>query len=500
MQGKTSSQPFGNTWRDRLRALRNVPPGLRIVWEAGPRVAVAGLVLQVLSALIPIGIAAVSAAIIGEVASVVNGHQPLSARFWWLVAAEFALALGGSILSRTIDYCDSVLADKFVRHVSIKVMDHASKLDLQTYEDPDFYDKLERARVQATDRVSMIQAVGRALQQFVTAVTFSITICFFSPWILLLLVMGVLPAFIGESHFAFLGYSLRFRQTPARRQIDYLRVLGASKESAKELKLFGLSKYLTGRYARLSDEIYTQNVSLSKRRLLASSLFSLLSAGAYYGAYAFVIYRTVSGDLSLPSLVYLAAAIAGASNNIQQVFSSFTSIADQALFLTDFLNLFRLEPKVKSKANAIPAPRPIRQGFEFDDVTFTYPGTTRPVLDRLNLRIEPGQRVALVGENGQGKTTLVKLITRLYDPSSGRILLDGVDLRDYDLEDLHREIAVIFQDFMRYEMTGRENIAMGKIEEIDNFSRLSAAARKSLADAVLHRLPRRYEQMLGKTL
>jgi ATP-binding cassette, subfamily B, bacterial len=498
MQEKTSSQPFGNTWRDRLRALRNVPPGLRIVWEAGPRVAAAGLALQVFSALIPIGIAAVSAAIIGEVASVVSGHQPLSPKFWWLVAAEFALALGGSVLSRTIDYCDSVLADKFVRHVSIKVMDHASKLDLETYEDPDFYDKLERARVQATDRVSMIQAVGRALQQFVTAVTFSITICFFSPWILLLLVMGVLPAFVGESHFAFLGYSLRFRQTPARRQIDYLRVLGASKESAKELKLFGLSKYLTGRYARLSDEIYTQNVSLSKRRLVASTLFSLLSAGAYYGAYAFVIYRTVNGDLSLKSLVYLAAAIAGASNNIQQVFSSFTSIADQALFLTDFLNLFRLEPKVKSKPNAIPAPRPIRHGFEFEGVTFAYPGTTRPVLDGLDLRIEPGQRVALVGENGQGKTTLVKLMTRLYDPTSGRILLDGVDLRDYDLEDLHREIAVIFQDFMRYEMTGRENIAMGKIEEVDNFSRLSAAARKSLADAVLLKLPRRYEQMLGR--
>ncbi|HKT10621.1 MAG TPA: ABC transporter ATP-binding protein [Terriglobia bacterium] len=478
--------------------MKNVPPGLRIVWEAGPHVVVAGLVMQVLSALIPIGIAAVSAAIIGEVASVVNGHQSLAPKFWWLVAAEFGLALVGSILSRTIDYCDSVLADKFIRHVSIKVMKHASKLDLETYEDPDFYDKLERARVQATDRVSMIQAVGRALQQFVTAVTFSVTICLFSPCILLLLVIGVLPAFIGESHFAFLGYSLRFRQTPARRQIDYLRVLGASKESAKELKLFGLSKYLTNRYARLSDEIYTQNVSLSKRRLLATSLFSLLSASAYYGAYAFVIYWTVNGALSLKSLIYLAAAIAGASNNIQQVFSSFTSIADQALFLTDFLNLFRLEPKLKSKPDAVPAPRPIRYGFEFENVTFAYPGTTRPVLDKLDLRIDPGQRIALVGENGQGKTTLVKLITRLYDPTSGRILLDGVDLRDYDVEDLHHEIAVIFQDFMRYEMTGRENIAMGKIEDLENFSRLSAAARKSLADAVIRRLPQKYDQMLGR--
>lgn len=498
MQENSSKQSFGNAWRDRLRALRNVPPGLRIVWESGPRVTIAGLALQIVSALIPIGIAAVSAAIIGEVAAVVNAHQPLAPKFWWLVAAEFGLALAGSVLSRMIDYCESVLADKFIRHVSIKVMSHASRLDLETYEDPDFYDKLERARVQATDRVSMISSAGRALQQFVTALTFSVTICLFSPWILLLLIIGVLPAFVGESHFAFLGYSLRFRQTPARRELDYLRQLGASKESAKELKLFGLSPYLTGRYAGLSDEIYTQNVSLSKRRLLASSLFSLLSATAYYGAYAFVIYRTINGDLSLKSLIYLAAAIAGASSNIQQIFSSFTSIADQALFLTDFLNLFRLEPRVQSKPNAIPAPRPIRQGFEFERVTFAYPGTRRAVLDHLDLRIEPGQRVALVGENGQGKTTLVKLITRLYDPTAGRILLDGVDLRDYDLEDLHREIAVIFQDFMRYEMTGRDNIAAGKIEDRENISRISMAAHKSLADTVLRKLPGQYEQMLGR--
>ena len=498
MNSNSSKEPFQNTWRDRVRALRNVPPGLRIVWESGPHVAVSGFVLRVIAALIPIGIVAVSAAIIAAVVEVAKKHQAPSPDFWWLVALEFGLALAGSVLSRLVDYCDSLLADKFIRHVSIKVMEHASRLDLASYEDPDFYDKLERARVQATDRVSMIQAVGRVLQQTVTAVTFSAGIFFFSPWLLLLLIAGVLPAFLGESHFAFLGYSLNFRQTPVRRQLDYLRVLGASKESAKELKLFGLSKHLTDRYAQLSDEIYTQNVSLLKRRLWATSLFSLLSAGAYYGAYAFVIYQTLAGALSIGKLVFLAGAIAGASSNIQQVFSSFTSIADQALFLTDFLNLFAFEPKVKSKPDAIPAPRTIRRGFEFDQVTFTYPGTSRPVLDGLSLRVEPGQRVALVGENGQGKTTLVKLITRLYDPTSGRILLDGTDLRDYDLEDLHREIAVIFQDFMRYEMTGRENIAMGKIEDLNSLGHISAAARKSMADAVLRRLPRGYEQMLGR--
>lgn len=498
MKAGQSSNGQLTAWRDRLRALRNVPPGLRIVWDAGPYVAISGFVLQVLSALVPIGIAAVSAAIIGEVAAVVKSKEPLAHYFWWLVAAEFGLALGGSLLSRAIDFCDSVLADRFIRHVSIKVMAHASKLDLESYEDPEFYDKLERARVQATDRVSMIQAVGRALQQFVTAITFSVSICLFSPWILLILIAGVLPAFLGESHFAFLGYSLRFRQTPVRRQLDYLRVLGASKESAKELKLFGLSKYLTGKYAHLSDEIYEQDVALLKRKLWATGLFSLLGATAYYGSYAFVIYRTLYGALTIKDLVFLASAIAGASSNIQQIFSSFTGIADQALFLTDFLNLFAVHPKVKSKPKALPAPRPIRQGFEFENVSFAYPGTSRLVLDGLSFKFPPGERIALVGENGQGKTTLVKLITRLYDPTSGRILLDGIDLREYDLEDLHSEIGVIFQDFMRYEMPARENIAMGKIADRGNLATIQRAARKSLASSVIERLPLGYEQILGR--
>ena len=244
------------------------------------------------------------------------------------------------------------------------------------------------------------------------------------------------------------------------------------------MKLFGLSGHLSGRYARLADDVYVQNVSLLKRRLRASSLFALLSTAAYYSAYAFVIFQTISGKLSVGTMVFLAGALSGASGNIQQIFSIFSSIADQALFLTDLLDFFGVEPKVKSKPQALPAPRPIRQGFEFQNVSFTYPGTSRLVLDGLSFRLRPGERLALVGENGQGKTTIVKLITRLYDPSAGRILLDGIDLREYDLEDLHREIGVIFQDFMRYEMTARENISMGKIGDGANLDRHNRGSPK----------------------
>jgi len=344
----------------------------------------------------------------------------------------------------------------------------------------------------------MIQAIGRVLQQIITSVTLAAGIFVYSPWLLLVLIAAVVPAFLGESHFAFLGYSLAFNQTPVRRQLDYLRVLGASKESAKELKLFGLGPFLTAQFKRLSEGIYHQNVGLAKRRLWGGSLLSLLSTAGYYGTYAWVIYQTVAGNLSVGVMTFLTGAIAGASTNIQMTFSTFSGIADQALFLTDLLEFFGVRPAIRSRPDALLAPRPICRGFEFRNISFAYPGTERPVLKNLDLRLEPGERVALIGENGQGKTTIVKLLTRLYDPCEGQILLDGVDLRDYNLEDLCSQIAVIFQDFMRYDFTAKENIAVGEIREQTNRRKIEAAARKSLAHAVVARLPHGYEQMLGR--
>jgi ATP-binding cassette subfamily B protein len=469
---------------------------MRLVWHCGPTVVGAGALFRITAALIPLAMLAVSKRILDGVQAHFGG-RPLPANFWYLVAAEFGLAVLGSLIGRTIGFFDALFADRFTRYVSIRVMEHASRLDLAAYEDPVFYDKLERARVQATDRIAMVQAIGTMAQQVITAITLSAGIVIFSPWLLVALVLAVLPAFLGESHFAFQGYALNIRQTPVRRQLDYLRTLGASKESAKELKLFGLSGFLSGEYTRLSNDLYDQNVHLARRRLVAGALLSLLSTGAYYGAYAYVIYRTVTGALSWGSLQFLAGALAGASQNIQSIFSTFSSIADQSLFLTDLVEFLRVEPTIRSKPNALPAPRPIRDGVMFENVSFTYPGSSRLVLDRLNLRIDPGERLALVGENGQGKTTIVKLLTRLYDPTEGRILLDGIDLRDYEIDDLHSQIGVIFQDFVRYEMTARSNIAAGRIEAADE-SAIRIAAMKSLASQVIERLPGAYDQLLGR--
>jgi ATP-binding cassette, subfamily B, bacterial len=494
----SDSENFWSSWQERLSALRNVPPILRIVWRSGPGVVSFGIAARIVAALLPVAIGYIPKLIIDILDQVLKTHEPVPTRLWWLVGVEFGLAVLNGVVLRMIDYSDSLLANKYTRHVSIQVMKHASELDLTAYEDPIFYDRLERARVQATDRLVMIQSIGRLQLQVITAIGWTVAVMLYSPWLMLLLVAAVLPAFLGETHFAFLGYAKNFRQTPIKRQLDYLRQAGATKEAAKELKLFNLSQFFTGRFAKLSDIVYHQDVQLARTRLGIGSILSIISTGGYYGAYAYVIWRTLAGKWGIGTFYFLTAAILNASSNIQQVLSTLSGIADQALFLTDLLAFFEMKPTIRSKPNALRAPRPIKQGFEFRDVSFVYPGTERRVLNRLNFHLSPGERVALIGENGQGKTTIVKLITRLYDPSEGQVLLDGVDLREYDLEDLYREIGVIFQDFMRYEMTARENIAVGKIDEIENKLMLEDAAHKSLADEVVAKLSAGYEQMLGR--
>lgn len=494
----SQKETFWSSWQERLSALRNVPPVLKIVWQSGPGVVTFGIVARIVAALLPIGLTYVAKLIIDIVNNSIKSHQSVPDRLWWLVAAEFTLAILIGVVGRMMDYADALLANKYTRHVSIQVMKHASQLDVIAYEDPVFYDRLERARVQATDRLVMIQSIGRLELQLITAAGWSVAVMFYSPWLMLLLIAAVLPAFLGETHFAFLGYAKNFRQTPIKRQLDYLRQAGATKEAAKELKLFNLANFFTQRFAKLSDIIYEQDVDLAKKRLGIGSVLSIISTGGYYGAYAYVIWRTVAGRLSIGTFYFLITAIMQASSTIQQVFSTLSGIADQALFLTDLLAFFEMKPTIQSKPNALAAPRPIRLGFEFRNVTFQYPGNERRVIDHLNFHLHPGERVALIGENGQGKTTLVKLITRLYDPTDGEILLDGVDLREYDLEDLYREIGVIFQDFMRYEMTARENIAVGKIDQVENLPTLKEASEKSLADEVIARLPAHFEQMLGR--
>jgi ATP-binding cassette, subfamily B, bacterial len=490
-----------SSWSKRLAALRNVPPVLRLVWDAAPAVVSGGIALRLISAMIPLGILTITRSILDMIGARHSGGISLAnlpPLMWWLLGGEFVLAASNLVLGRAIDYTDARLADEFTREVSLRLIQHATRLDLATFEDPGFHDILERARQQATDRIGMLNAMGRLLLQSITLITLSIPVIIYSPWLFLLLVVCVVPAFMGESHFAFLGYSLAHEITPIRRELDYLRTIGTSKENAKEVKLFNLGGHLHRRYDALTGQIIRKNINLTRHRLLWGSVWGVIGSLGYYASYVFLVWQALAGHISIGTLVLLTGAIAGASTQLAGVFSLFSHISDQALHLADLVEFLRVEPNIRSQPNALPAPRPIRTGFEFRDVSFQYPGTSRLILKNLNFRLEPGEHVALVGENGQGKTTLVKLLARLYDPSGGAIYLDGIDLREYSVEDLHKEIGVIFQDFVRYDMPARMNIGVGRIDNLGDDESLWMAAEKSRADRLLTRFSSGLDQMLGR--
>ena len=496
------------TWRQRLEALKNLPPLLKMVWETHRGYAAAIVALRTLRAVVPLAVLWVGKLIIDAVVGAVQAHGAGQTVEWGhlvrLVLIELAIAVFGEALARAGTLVESLLGDLFSNRVSVRLMEHAATLDLRQFEDPEFYDHLERARRQTVGRIGLVALLLGTVQSIITLISLAAALLWYVPWLLLLLAIAVVPSFLGETHFAALGYSLLYRWTPERRQLDYLRYTGASNETAKEIKLFGLSRWLTERYAKLAQAFYDANSRLAIRHSVVSSLLVTLGTLGYYGAYGWIIYLTVTGYRSpagvftLGVLTFLAASFRQSRDLIQGVLLSMSQIYEQSLYLADLFTFFAMRPTIASSNGARPAPRPIARGFEFHDVGFRYPGSDQWAVRHLDFRIEPGERLALVGENGAGKTTLVKLLGRLYDPDEGAILLDGVDLREYDVASLHRTIGVIFQDFVRYEMLVRENIGVGEIGAVDDAPRIEQAAERSLASDVVSRFPSRFEQMLGR--
>jgi ATP-binding cassette subfamily B protein len=496
------------SWRERLQALRHLPRLLRLVWESEPRYVVGIFLLRVGRALVPLGVLWVGKLIVDEVVrnvSLAAGGGPVSwTRLGELLLLELAIALVGEALSRASALLESLLGDLFANRTSVELMRHAATLDLEQFENAEVYDKLERARRQTVGRIGLFTLLLSSVQDAITLVTLAGALAVYVPWLLILLVIAVLPSLLGETHFASLGYSLLYSWTPERRQLDYLRYIGASDISAKELKLFGLSDFLVNRYDRLSDEFYQENKALSVRRSLVSTLLAAVGTVGYYAAYAVIIYLTVigyrsaAGVFTIGVLTFLAGSFRQSRDVIQRILLSLSQVYEQSLYLDDLFSFLGLEPHIRPRPGARPVPVPIRTGFTFEDVGFRYPGAETWAVRGLNFSLSPGERLALVGENGAGKTTLVKLLARLYDPTEGKILLDGLDLREYDVESLRRNVGVIFQDFVRYDFILKENIAVGNIARLEDDRRIETAAQRSLADTVAARLAGRYGQMLGR--
>ncbi|MBK7406861.1 MAG: ABC transporter ATP-binding protein [Saprospirales bacterium] len=469
-----------------------------MVWKTSPGLAISNASLRLLKSGIPVSTLYVGKLIIDEVIFLM-GHPDASRQQLWLwVGVELGLALISEVISRGINLAEGMLGDLFANKTSAEIMRHAATLDLYHFENADFYDKMERARQQTYGRTVLLSMILSQVEDFITILFLGIGLAAFNPWLLLILFVAVLPAFAGESYFNQKSYSLTRSWTPERRELDYLRFIGASDATAKEVKLFGLADFLANRFEELAQKYYEANRKLSLRRAVWGTGLSGLATLAYYGAYVFILIQTVGGTLTVGTLTFLAGSFARMRGLLQGIMGRFSKIAESALYLQDLFDFFAIQPIIENTKNARMVPNPIVKGFVFEGVSFKYPQAERWAIRDLSFELRAGEKLALVGENGAGKTTLVKLLARLYEPTEGRILLDGVDIREYNPESLRASIGVIFQDYQRFQLKVRENIAVGDIEQREDDLRIQDAALKSLADSVVNGLPQGYEQRLGR--
>ena len=499
MAKKHSNSPDKQNFFTQFKALRHLPPFLIMMWNTHKGMAALNVILRLIKAATPLAMLYVGKLIIDEIVRLTQTSQEHSYEVLiTFVLLEFGLAILSDILNRGIALLDSLLGDLFANESSIRLMEHAAHLDLDQFENAEFYDKLERARRQTLGRTVLMSQVLSQVQDLITMVTLGIGLVVFSPLLIILLVIAVIPSFLGENYFNEQSYSLVHGWTPERRELDYLRYTAASDVTAKELKVFSLSSFLIDRFKFLSDQFYGLNKNISKKRAFWGVFFSALGTIAYYGTYAFIIYKTVDGTLTLGDLTFLSGSFLRFRTLLEGALNRFSKITEGALYLQDFFDFFAIQSSMLKKSGKKKLPVPIRKGFEFESVSFHYENSENYAVKDLTFKLRAGEKLALVGENGAGKTTLVKLLARLYDPTDGRILLDGVDLHEYDPVDLNKNIGVIFQDFVRFQLTAGLNVAVGQIEDKEKAEQIISASEKSLADQVINSLPKGYDQMIGK--
>ena len=495
----------GETIRDQFGSLRTLPACFALIWRISPGLTSATLGLRLLRALLPVATLFVGKLIIDQVVYLTHlpappGSlgNPLLLPLGLLLLAELGLALLGDALNRGVSLLDALLADRFSQETSLRLMQHASTLDLSDFEDSETQDKLDRARRQSSGRTGLISLLFGQAQDLVTLAGFAAGIAAYAPWLILLLAAALVPAFLGEARFNRLAYEMSVKRTADRRELDYLRQTGASTGTAKEVKLFGLSGFLVERYRAVSLGMLAENAAFAARRAGAGAFLAALGTAGYYAAYAYLAWRAVSGSLTVGDLTFLAASFLRLRGLLAGVLAGLSSLASQALYLQDLFSFLDIRAAIVSHPDALPFPAALRTGIVFEDVGFRYPDAAVWTVRHLSFSLPAGRVLALVGENGAGKTTLVKLLTRLYDPTEGRILVDGRDLRAYDLDGVRAGIGVIFQDFVRYDLTAADNIAVGRIGERLDREKIERAAARGRADEVIGRLPGGYDQVVGR--
>ena len=488
--------------RENLETLRNTPEAFRLVWAASRSNTLISFGLTPIAALLPAAQSWVGKMIVDSILGAINQSLDVNVGLRLVlpyVLAEFGLLLLGTILNSIRFLSNSVLQSQLTNHINTLIIKKAISLDLQFFEDPVFYDNMQNARRRAdSSALSIMNAILQIVQQTITLVSLVALLVRFSPWLAVVVILAAIPNFISRSRFSEMAFRALTRRAPESRLLNYIETLLTSNETVKEIKLFGLGEPLLARYRKLFTTFFEEDRDISRKNTIASFFWGLLSNLAYYGSYVWVILRALAKAITLGDMTMFLSVFRQSQGAVQQLLDSFNRLYESNLYLDNLMDYLKIQPVLALPENGKIAPAPIQEGIRFINVSFKYPGSEKMVLQNINLFIPSGESIALVGLNGAGKTTLIKLLTRLYDPTEGQILLDGIDLREYDLKTLHQRFGVIFQDYVRYQFSVRENIGFGQIEDLEDTERIESAAERGGADEVVAELPQGYETVLGR--
>jgi len=463
---------------------------------------VALALLTLVAGVLPAGVAYVGAKIVDAVIHAAELHRLSGATFLTdvvrYVAMEALLVAGTAMAQRGISLAQSLLRAQLGQRVNVMILEKALTLDLRQFEDSEFYDKLTRARREASSRpLSLVMRTFALLQNAISLISFGGLLFRFSPWAVLLLVLAGLPAFLAEAKFSGEAFRLfRWRAPESRMQI-YLESVLARDDYAKEVKLFELGPRFLDRYRDIFTRLYREDRNLTLRRDAWGFGLGLVGTAALYGGYVWIAAETVLGAISVGQMTMYLMLFRQGQSAVSAALSAVSGLYEDNLYLSNLFEYLEQPVGRTSGGSQAVGPDP-GDGIRFEDVEFVYPGASSPALSGIDLHVRPGESLAMVGQNGSGKTTLIKLLTRLYEPTRGRILLDGLDLKEWDETALRQRIGVIFQDFARYQMLVGENIGAGDVRAFEDEARWRSAAVKGLAAEFVEQLPGTYHAQLGK--
>jgi ATP-binding cassette, subfamily B, bacterial len=493
-----SSKAHNVPWRDRVRTLTYIDSFLVLAWKSDRILLIGAAALRLFRACLPFAQFWVPKLILDRIVFLIRFHGGTTRPLWTLVLLQLALTIVGDVASRASTACEALFGEHFGHYLNALLISHSTTLNIEHFENPTLYDKLERARNQTSARLSLLASLFNIVQECVTLLTLMAGFMVLSRWLFLLLAVSTLPAFIYDGYFSALRYSTIVLLGPLQRQLDYLRRLGTNLDPAKEVRLFDLGSFLTQKYHQVSQRIYGAMRRLTLNRALMSSAMSVISIMGYYGAYILALSRVIRGSISLGTFTFVSSSFSRASSSIERIGSGFNTLSENSMYLRDLVEFLEMQPSISSISGSRPFPNPVVRGIEFENVSFFYPGCSRMALRDVSFTLGPNESLAIVGENGSGKSTVVKLLTRLYEPTNGRIFLDGIDLREYSLQSLRANIGVLFQDFVKYDMLLRENIDIGKMGASDNDQLLLRSIEASGSHDLVASLPSGLDQMLGR--